>query len=384
MRWLFHQLRYSIALGAVVIFFLVSCIEPFQPPTVAQDVDLLVVDGYLNAADGQAVVTLSHALSLSTESGVVGEQNATVSIVDQDGTTYPLNEGEAGTYVLSGLPINPGAKYRLSIHTSNNFEYSSDYVERISTPAIDSVTWTGDDDGLTVLVTTHDPAGVALYYRWDYIETWQYHAAVSSDFKLEGKTPVYRTDAERIYTCWRDLPSTRISISSSLRLAEDVIHEYPIRFIPKGSDKISVKYSILVKQRAVSKKEFEFLEQLQKTTESLGGLFDPQPSQVSGNMHNLSDPTQPVLGYFSMGSSTEQRLFIDYNDLPDPLKVNYRDYGCTPDTVKVADLPNISSSDIIGTAIYQGPFIVAYTRSWPSCADCRTKGGSLTKPPFWP
>jgi hypothetical protein len=154
-------------------------------------------------------------------------------------------------------------------------------------------------------------------------------------------------------------------------------------------------YSILVKQRAISKDEFTFLEQLQKTTESVGGLFDPQPSQVPGNIHNLTDPSSTILGYFGAGDTKDQRIFVDFSELPDPLQVFPRNPNCQPDTICVVpsiprayqctlDLQNMDGSEYIGSALYTGPFITGYTKTTYHCSDCRSQGGTLTRPTYWP
>jgi len=373
-----------ITLVCTILFVVSGCIEPYQPPPILEDVDILVVDGYLNSTDGSATVRLTHANTLSNQNKPEPEQNAAVAIRTEDGSSYPLIEQDSGTYILTGLNIDPAAQYQLSVRTSDEEEYLSDYVPIKQSPAIDSITWEAEDDGVNILVNAHDATGSTRYYRWDYVETWQYHAAISSDFILIDKQPVYRADSDRIYTCWRTVPSTKISIASSIRLAEDVIRDYPITFLSKGSSKVSVKYSILVKQRAISKAEFDFWGQLKKTTEDVGGLFDPLPSQVPGNIHNLSNPSAPVLGYFSAGAAYEARFFLSYYDLPDHLRKPSRETGCTPDTIMLADLQNLLGSEIIGTAVYSGPFVIGYTRSSPRCADCRVQGGTVKKPAFWP
>lgn len=376
------------------IFIASACLEPYQPPAILGDVDVLVVDGFLNSTDGSATVRLSHANALSSQNKIKPESNATVSIHTEGGTFLTLTEQDSGMYTAAGLNIDPAAKYQLSVRTIDQNEYFSDYVEIKQSPAIDSITWEAKEDGLNILVNAHDAMGSTQYYRWDYVETWEYHAPVLSQFKLVNKQPVYRDPAELIYTCWRTVPSTKISIASTVRLAEDVIYNYPIVFLQMGSSKISVKYSILVKQRAISKNEFAFLEQLQKTTESLGGLFDPQPSQVTGNIHNITNPSDPVLGYFSAGSVNEERFFLNFYDLPDHLNKFPRP-GCQVDTVcLVRSMPppyqcslavaDLSGTELIGHALYSGPFLNGYTLTNAVCADCRAQGGTLTKPAFWP
>jgi len=96
---------------------------------------------------------------------------------------------------------------------------------------------------------------------------------------------VLRTVDDYIFYCWNENPSTEILITSTDRLSENRVSRFPITVIPAGSRKISMLYSIQVSQRAISEEEYTFLKQLKQTTESIGGLFDPQPSQVPGNIN---------------------------------------------------------------------------------------------------
>ncbi len=388
--------RKTIFINLCVSLSFAGCLDPYQPPTVQQNINALVVDGFLDVTNGQVNVRLSHTHELSDEGGVSPEADAFVSVRTESGQEFELTEVESGKYSAGGLSVDPNSRYLLFVQTADGQSYISDYVEtNSSTPPIDSITWNAEENGVNIQVNSHDENRNSRYYSWTYEETWEYHAPVSSDFKLVNKSPVYRLDSERIYTCWSTAPSTKISVATTVRLTEDVVDHYTLVFLPAGSRKISTKYSILVKQRAISKKEFEFLEQLQKTTESIGGLFDPQPSQVSGNIRNLTDPASVVLGYFSAGAVREKRFFLGYNQLPSHLKNSIRPVACQPDTICAVlsiprpfqctlDLPMLSGTEIIGTSLLENNVVVGYTWSNPTCADCRTEGGVLTKPAFWP
>src|SRR5690606_15183217 len=131
-----------------------------------------------------------------------------------------------------------------------------------------------------------------------------------------------RSPGNQIFTCWRTDHSTNILIGTSAKLGEDIIRGMPIAFQPNGSYQLSNRYSILVKQYAISREEFEYWEMLKKDNESVGSLFDAQPSQVTGNFTNIHNPEEPVLGFFKINSMTEKRIFIAANDL--------KEYGFKP------------------------------------------------------
>ena len=129
---------------------------------------------------------------------------------------------------------------------------------------------------------------------------------------------------------------------------------------------------------------YDFYEKLRKTTEELGGLFDPQPGQVLGNIHSTTDPSENVIGIFNGGTVEQQRLFVYYYDLPRYLQQQPR-YSCPVDTVLVDDLPSWNSNgrNLVGQ-IYEGPVLVAWVYTTQFCSDCRRLGGINQKPTFWP
>src|SRR5690606_35363898 len=88
---------------------------------------------------------------------------------------------------------------------------------------------------------------------------------------------------EDVSVCWKYANSSTILLGSSAKLQSAVISEKPLTTIPAGHEKLAKRYSILVKQYAIDKKAYEFYSLMKKNTESLGSIFDPQPSEIRGN-----------------------------------------------------------------------------------------------------
>jgi hypothetical protein len=126
---------------------------------------------------------------------------------------------------------------------------------------------------------------------------------------------------------------------------------------------------------------------MQQNTESLGSIFDATPSPLTGNIHCLSNPTTPVIGYISAGTVQQQRIFISAQQFP---KWDYR-FTC-PAADQIVPLDTISLMDYFhfGGFIPVDAFLnpqgiqMGWTANSPSCIDCRTQGGTTTEPSFWP
>lgn len=377
MKLTFRQIKPK----ALLLLFLTGCLDPYQPKVIQQDISALIVDGFVNTTHRTINVDLSRTLPLLSESSYQPETNATVVLEGEDGSQVTLNNIGGGKYSLSELSLNDAVKYRLYI-TSETDEYQSEYITLKLSPSLDEVIWevTPEADGIQIYVNAHDPANQTRYYQWVFTETWEYQTEFISIYILDAGVLRIRNDDELIHRCWKTQMSNKVLIEQTTRLTNDVVHKFPIHFISKESQKISRNYSILVQQRALDEETYNYLLQLQKTTEVMGGLFDPMPSQLIGNLRNINNPSEPVIGYFRGGSVQEKRVFIRREELSSSLPP-YLSFACTTDTAPSIEAledmyPNIQVLYTMGTAIITAPI---------TCMDCRVSGGGvLTKPVFWP
>jgi hypothetical protein len=372
-----------------MLLLLGNCKEKYTAPVHIPASGYLVVEGFINVGNGSTDFTLTRATGLDSPV-VIPEYGAVMEVQSDNGASYPLIEQGNGKYSVS-LAADPGRRYRIHIRTADGKEYQSDFSSSKITPPIDSISWKPANDGVWIYVTTHDPTGNSRYYQWTYEETWEYNSAFISSLKyLGGSDFAPRPLSEQLHLCYISDVSNTISIGSSEKLREDLMFEYPLEFIPyAGSDKLRQKYSILVKQRVLTKEWYEWDQKVKKNTEQLGSIFDAQPSDITGNIHCLSDPTEPVIGYAGCSSEAQQRIFINHEELPRVyIYTGYEE--CVIDTVMNKE-PDISAYFEGGftiplNALYAptSPRPIAYTGSSNYCVDCRLRGGVLTKPDFWP
>ena len=83
---------------------------------------------------------------------------------------------------------------------------------------------------LTILVNTHDDSESSRYYKWDYIETWEYHAPYPSYYTNVNKRS-FLAPEDMAQTCYKTVPSTKIVVGSTVRLNEDVVRDFPLTYI---------------------------------------------------------------------------------------------------------------------------------------------------------
>ena len=361
-----------------------SCKKPFSPKIIDNNNNLLVVEGFINTGADSTIFKLNRTVLLENQTTVNPETGATVNIESESNQVFLLKEEAKGVYASPALQLNPNSKYRLRIKTAKNSIYLSDFVEVKESPPIDEVGWKITNNGLQIYANTHDASNKTRYYRWEYTDTWIFHSRYQSFLMWNGTSLVARNN--NIYQCWGNQNSSTVILGSTAKLENDVIFQSPITLIGHHSEKLGLEYSILVKQYALTKEGYQFYEELKKNTETLGSIFDAQPSEIKGNIHNVDSPSEPVIGYISAGTVQKKRIFLTKQDLTPAF---YLISDCSPLYFVTINRPDeyagfFGSGEAIPIdyAPSPGPGLNIYT-SDRRCADC-TSRGTNKKPSFWP
>lgn len=393
------QLTGMVLLGGTIVW---GCKKPYTPNAISAADSYLVVEGTIAAGQDSTIINLKRTVQLTSTNTNKPETGAKVSVDDQQGTNYNLSEVDSGKYAAPSLNLDNSHKYRLNITTADGQTYVSDYVPVKITPPIDSVWFARNSNGVNIYSATHDPSNSARYYRWDYNETYIFQTDMESDYVFN---PVgfdtlnwsrLRTPAEQIHTCYITRNSSTINVNTTAALSQDVITNNVIAQIPNASEKLAHRYSILVKQYALTQDAYNFWAMLKKNTQQIGTIFDAQPSATAINIHCTSNPSRVVLGYISASTITQKRIFIDAIQVPNW----YYSSGlaCKVDTsccwAKVGVPPQLLSIGVLIPLGQIAPTNVCLGEKGPSykvmvadntCVDCRVHpgGGKTVKPVFW-
>ncbi|MDB5025905.1 MAG: hypothetical protein JWP78_3660 [Mucilaginibacter sp.] len=369
-----------------------GCKKLYTPNITASNVSYLVVEGVINTGLDSTIIKLSRTVNVSDKVKTVSESGAQVTVESDQNNSYTLNEIGNGKYASAALSLNAAYKYRLHIKTTAGKEYFSDFEAVKPNPPIDSVGFTIQNNGIQLYVNTHDGAKSTGYYRWEYTETWNFHARYQTTLITDGTKLNYRTPDQQIYSCFGNNISSTVLLGSTARLSNDVIYQQPLTQISSASEKLEIKYSILVKQYALTSDAYNFWQNLKKNAEQLGTIFAPLPSELSGNIHCITTPSEPVIGYVSTTNIQQKRIFISYSQLPESWRPAYP-YQCTLDTlllyrgvnqndVALFLIPIGSTEFAVSTLSSKTGTLIGYLGADAECADCTIRG--TNKPPaFW-
>ena len=357
---------------------LTGCVTQFIPD-IGEEADAFVIEGRVTDRNEIYVVNISRLQPVYSDYNVPGVRGCNVSVMDDAGNEYPFSDAGDGSYYSDSTSFTAvtGRKYKLRVEGYNKL-YESDYILMKPAPPVDSVyagpeynefyrpgesTW-----GYQVYLDTHDPSGECRYYMWTFTETWEFRYPY-----------FYFTILNRI--CWKSSKSSDIIIRNTSSLSESRVERQPITFITNETNRLIVKYSILVRQYSISEEEFIYRDNLIRTVFEAGGLYDAIPGAIVGNIRCIDNPSEQVLGFFGVSSVTEKRIFIEnvQSQFPD-----FYDY-CRIDTILVSSYdPGALGPDVyILTEWYEPPappyYILTNRRE---CIDCSMLG-TAQRPEYW-
>jgi hypothetical protein len=381
-----RQVKFYICLITLIVAFY-SCQKPIDLKATTTNANILVVDGLINAGTDLTTIKLSRTVIIGNKNTANPEGGATITIENAQATVATLKEIVKGTYSSSPVTLNldKTKQYRIRIKTANGKIYLSDLVDVKITPPIDSIGYTVKNNGIEIYANTHDDTNNSRYYLYNYAETWQFSARYFSSYRSNGSGLSLRTQAELVSSCYGETSSANIFLNSTAALSRDVAYQFPLTFIEGTSEKISIKYSIFVIQTTLTKEAYAFWDNLKKSTESLGSIFDAQPSQLIGNIHNIADAAEPVIGYISAGTTQTKRIYINKYELPVSFITKYP-YNCSIDTAKTSNdltakvIPLNSGTTPLNPA--EPPGLLPFVYTDRTCGDCTIRG-TVQKPAFW-
>ena len=366
-----------------IFLVLVACITPFEPE-IDMFENVLVVDGAISNIPGSSYVRLSRTSPYNEQIRIDVDVATVILIDDLDNRVQFINVGR-GEYLLTDSTYagQVGRSYKIHIETRDGTIYESTPEELKVPIPLDEVKYEfvdGPDDsrrGLKILVDVENKDNRNAYLYWQYAETWEFEVPYSSPYEPDSKI-CYITNRPPLFI-----------INSTSDLVQNQLLNFPLYFIDNLSNRLSRKYSVLITQYTLTEQTYLFYQDLKEINENKGGLFDKTPIALVGNMQNISNPDQVVLGNFQVSGAVTQRIFIDNFEVSSKLVVPSEFEDCQIEYVGMFTDAYLLDSLLKDEWIiidkyfneYRNDTILTLTPS-EKCYDCKQNGTNI-KPEFW-
>lgn len=393
--------RHSLLFALAAAMLATACVYDYNPQIDGEG-GFMIVSGDIVLGE-QFTVTLSNSWSLVDTNDTDNERmrdlySSKMHIEDNRGGRYEsINaSGNVGTFDMGGA--DPSLEYRLVIENPRG-TYVSEWETALPPGQMDSLSYRISDDGsiMSINVSAHADGSEGLY-RWTVSEDWEYHSSIYTNYffipaggyyygkKCDVDTIATYRDGENLYFCWSTGIRPETMIASTDMLNENRLVDHQLYTLGCHDERVSILYSARVTQARLSQEAYQYYLVQERNSSDVGGLFSPEPSELRGNVKNLDDPSEKVLGYVSVLQTVSERMFINnaqtrfYKRRSQPLP--------QPDTLTIESWMAAYQSGKLPTMPILHPITGEETGEfewYPArCVDCRYGSGGKEKPDFWP
>jgi hypothetical protein len=379
--------RNMFVLLSVVLLW--SCIERYFPATELNFQSQLVIDGTIISGRSEQEIIISKS-SPTGDPKLISVSDCKVSVEDGKGNSFPFSESADVGHYLGNIAesfLVPGALYRLHVQTSKGIEYVSSFEELLPCPQVDSIYYeletkqTQDpkitENGLQFFIDLKGNDNFGHFYRWQLTETYEYHSRWPLDKWLDkdGMHDLIEPDYSK-FICYKTDKLKSIFVLSTDGFSQNSYSKYKLHFVQDQTQRLEYKYSLLVNQYSLTKRAYNYWENLRKNNQETVDMFGKQPANVKGNIHNVNDTTDVALGYFGVSSVQSKRIMV------------YPIQGLSFDQALLCKALIIDGPLPPDYPIYLVPDFDAGLNPYTGigtieCIDCTLMGGTTVKPTYW-
>lgn len=383
------------------ILLATSCLREIDLKEIETD-ELLIVDALITDQVVKQQIKLSITGSLESEHPFNPQSNAVVFIEDSDQTRFVFSESSPGIYISDqAFGAVSDKTYILTIQV-NGKTYKSDASIMSPTPPMDSIymdfelesTFNNDFVGyFNVYADLNNNPDSHKHFRYTWNSVYELTVPMPSRWLWTGgNTFILRekgsdNDSLQVESCWT-YDSIQTLDLVELIDGETSIIKHPIHRFHSSNSAMKIKYSIEVKQYALSEESFKFWKLIDKSI-GTGFLFDTQVGTISGNVYNTEDRYESVLGFFEVVQEQSIRRIYTSRDFR---KYNYlvgdrNIVDCSREEPVILELDELDefmskNSDYYTLCYFiTSPPTVVFCRK--RCSDCLEYGETNQKPEFW-
>ncbi|HEY9114456.1 MAG TPA: DUF4249 domain-containing protein [Bacteroidales bacterium] len=364
-----------------------ACVDRYYPEIDKYN-DTLAIDGLITTDPGPYFIKLQLASTIYHP--VLNPlSNAEVSVADDLGNIEFFEETEPGVYSSTSPDFRgiAGRSYQLTVTLSENNIYQSSW-EKISAPlGIDSVYAELENhidpnvpyslSGYQFYVDTKEASTDTTFLLWRLQSTYKYNSDYKCWHVYVGKIELF-PKPDSLFTCWKTEMVPEIIVGTTKSSYGNQLKRYPLHYVSGEGRELTLRYSVLVNQLVVSGTVYNYWKSIRDQNEIQGTLYTQQPYQIRGNIVNINNPEEPVIGCFTAAGIAKKRVYYNSPDI---------DYNYEICIVHEADYENMRN--LRGSSPTEWPIYLSmdenHIKFYPEqrCIDCRERGGQLEKPDFW-
>ena len=302
------KLMQNIVILTILAITVQSCIKQVTVDT-RNEKPKLVVEGSITTDTVPYSVRLTYSGPFTSTRDISDEQlekDAIVTIEDNEGNTTPLTYKDSGIYISTDPTYigKVGRSYHVNILLKDGTRFISrpETIKAVPPFSRVNVNFVMDfgielPTYMNVSVDANDPAAEENYYQWKFYSLiMRQTQGVPCGFQCIRFEYCYQVQVDN---------DTRV-------LSDQYINGNEIKNQTVGRTYIYTYGNpyIEVAQLSISREAYQFWTRYQDQLTRTGGVLDPLPSSIKGNVFNANNDADFALGYFSASSVYRKKIIL--------------------------------------------------------------------------
>lgn len=325
-------IRTISCLVLIAALLVAGCIDPVEPEFDYEE-DIIFINAFALTEVGQSSVDIRRSGFFFGIYGTEFVSDAEVKLLNTETGMEIVFEEIKELYIAPiDFKVEVGEKWKLEIALADGRRFESTKEEVQAGVAIENIKAVYSDEvvflqteesfvpGHRVTIDFTDPAGESNYYYWQYktYETLEVCQGCERGRYRNGRCERINSFLARDYDylcetdCWRIRYGDAFQILGDRLIDGKTITDRAIAYVP-----FFQRQNVLVEiqQLALTPSSFEYFNILNDVINESSGLNAPPPAALIGNLVNVNNPDEAVLGQFTATSSSTLTLFIDRSDI---------------------------------------------------------------------
>jgi hypothetical protein len=311
--------------------FLVACVDIYDPK-LTTDKLRLVVEAHLTTKLDYQYVYLTYDAPYNSEGNNFKNlvNRAKVKIVDDQGKVFEFyDEIEPNNQIktregynyrsVNKIKAELGRKYKLTVEVLDGRKYESSLQGAVRVPKIDKVSTEFSElsppikikGQFAVFIDTQDSPTEKNFYKWDtyhvkqinYCREWYIFGqggAVTQSFVDKCCEPCYE----------------KVRYDDAYEIGNDRLingNKITRKYVATVPFENTTPYYMVINQYSLTEDAYRYWNAVKEQSKNSGGLFDATPKSIRGNIKNINDVSEEVLGIFYVSDVYEHQINIDRN-----------------------------------------------------------------------
>ena len=309
----------------ILVFVCTACVERIQFDIIRGGGQVIINGGISDETGRQEIQLGLTSFAARIPDPIEGAQ---ITIFDDQGNSEAYvpdaSSERRGWYYLPGSTVQgvPGRTYHLEIQLPDGRAYRSIPEKMPEQPgamtAINYELSIEEEVSESIVVTEEMYINVFIdadlrqehaepyFIRWDVEEVYLLTPTDFPDPFGNVPPPCY----VYVYTNAGD-----VKLFDGREQQQVLLENFPVARQLVGIE-FREKHYFSVIQRSISQEAYEYWRKVDQLLSNGGNIFDTPPAPIPGNIYNVNDPEEEVLGYFEASSSSVVRFRTFPSDFP--------------------------------------------------------------------